>query len=92
MNSDAPNALGPLFGPDFILVTVNDDTKTPYQLEIYPDANNTLLKANGLPQQFYFVPQRIYLAKKQDSPQDFDFGMLLFTACRAYPRSGKPLY
>ncbi|MGA9555490.1 MAG: hypothetical protein WBR11_01460 [Terriglobales bacterium] len=78
MTNDAPIALGPLFGPDFLLVTVNDDTKTPYTLEIYPDANNALLRANHLPQQYYFVPQRIYLAKKQDAPADFDFGMTVF--------------
>jgi len=78
MTNDAPTALGPLFGPDFIMVTVNDENKTAYQLEIYPDANNALLRANHLPQQFYFVPQRIYLAKKQDSPKDFDFGMTVF--------------
>lgn len=78
MMDDAPSALGPLFGPDFIMVTVEDESNTKYSLEIYPDANNSLLKANGLPQQFYFVPQRIYLAKKQDSPADFDFGMTVF--------------
>lgn len=78
MTDDSPSALGPLFGPDFILITVNDENKTPYQLEIYPDANNPLLKSNGLAQQFYFDPQRIYVAKKQDSPADFDFGMTVF--------------
>ena len=52
--------------------------KVPYQLEIFPDANNALLKTNGLAQQYYFMPQRIYLAKKQDRPQDFDFGMTVF--------------
>src|SRR6516225_1466002 len=78
MDQSAPSPLGPLFGPDFIMVTVNDENNTKYSLEIYPDANNALLKANGLPTQYYFVPQRIYLAKKQDSPQDFDFGMTVF--------------
>jgi hypothetical protein len=78
MTNESPGPLGALFGPDFLIVTVNDDTNTKYSLEVYPDANNTLLKANGLPTQYYFVPQRIYLAKKQDSPQDFDFGMTVF--------------
>lgn len=78
MMNEAPSALGPLFGPDFIVVTVTDDSNTKYSLEVYPDANNTLLKANKLPMQFYFVPQRIYLAKKEDSPADFDFGMTVF--------------
>src|SRR5271154_213725 len=78
MTDDAPSALGPLFGPDFILVTADDANKVSYQLEIFPDGNNSLLKSNGIAQQFYFMPQRIYLAKKQDSPQDFDFGMTVF--------------
>ena len=78
MTNEAPNALGPLFGPDFVVITVTDDSKTQYQLEVYPDANNTLLRANKLPMQFYFVPKRIYLAKKEDSPGDFDFGMTVF--------------
>ena len=78
MTDDSPSALGPLFGPDFILVTVDDANKVSYQLEIFPDGNNPLLKSNGIAQQFYFMPQRIYLAKKQDSPQDFDFGMTVF--------------
>jgi hypothetical protein len=78
MTPDAPNALGPLFGPDFVIVTVPDNNKVQYSLEVYPDANNPLLKSNGLPQQFYYVPQRVYVAKKQDSPQDYDFGMTVF--------------
>jgi hypothetical protein len=78
MNDESPSALGPLFGPDFILVTVDDENKVPYSLEIFPDANNPLLKANGIATQYYFMPQRIYLAKKQDSPSDYDFGMTVF--------------
>lgn len=78
MTNESPSALGPLFGPDFIVVTVSDEKNTKYSLEIYPDANNTLLKANRLPTQYYFVPQRIYLARKQDSPEDYDFGMTVF--------------
>jgi hypothetical protein len=70
--------LGALFGPDFIEVTVNDDTGKSFQLEVYPDANNPLLKANGMATQYYFLPQRVYLAKKQDSPADFDFAMTVF--------------
>jgi hypothetical protein len=78
MTNDAVTPLGPLLSADRIFVTATDNGKVPYQLEIFPDANNSLLKSNGLPQQFYFMPQRIYLAKKQDSPQDFDFGMTVF--------------
>ena len=40
--------LGPLFGPDFIIITVNDSTLGAYNLEVYPDANNPQLKANRL--------------------------------------------
>ena len=40
--------------------------KVAYQLEIFPDANNALLKTNAISaQQYYFMPQRFYLAKKQ---------------------------
>ncbi len=76
--NDAVTPLGPLLSADRIFVTATGSDKVPYQLEIFPDANNALLKTNGLAQQYYFMPQRIYLAKKQDSPQDFDFGMTVF--------------
>jgi hypothetical protein len=76
--NDAVTPLGPLLSADRLFVTVVDNGQVSYQLEIFPDANNSLLKTNGLPQQFYFMPQRIYLAKKQDSPQDYDFGMTVF--------------
>jgi hypothetical protein len=69
---------GPRFGADFITIQVNDDTKRPFELEIFPDAENPLLKMNGLPAHFYFMPKRVYLAKKQDSPGDFDFGATIF--------------
>lgn len=78
MPNEAITPLGPMFGPDFITIQVNDQTNRQFQLEVYPDANNGLLRANGLPMQFYFVPERVYLAKKQDSPQDYDFGMTIF--------------
>jgi hypothetical protein len=76
--ADFLSAAGPIFGPDFVLVTVNDDTGTQYQLEVYPDASNDELRAAGRPMQFYWQPARVYLAKKQDSPKDFDFGMTVF--------------
>jgi hypothetical protein len=78
MNDDSPSPLGPLFGPDTILVSVTDENNVAYDLEIYPDANNPLLKAHGIATQYYFMPQRIYLAKKQNSPSDYDFGMTVF--------------
>ena len=70
--------LGPLFGPNFIIVEENDETGRLFQLNVYPDANNPLLRANGLQTQYYFLPQRVYLAKKQDFPTDFDFGLTVF--------------
>jgi hypothetical protein len=78
MTDDSVHALGPLFGPDFILIEINDQTKGTFALEIFPDANNPALKSNGLATQFYYLPKRIYLAKKEDSPADFDFSVTLF--------------
>lgn len=75
--ANAPAPLGPLFGPDFIVVTVQDDTSGEYNLEIYPDANNPQLKANKLPMQFYYMPQNLHLAKKPSS-DDFDFSVTIF--------------
>ena len=72
-------ALGPLFGPDFITITVNDSTIGAYNLEVYPDANNPQLKANQLPMQFYYMPQSLYLAKKQGSA-GLDFSVTVFSA------------
>jgi hypothetical protein len=80
MANETITALGPLFGPDFIEVTVADETGKSYQLEIYPDANNPLLKANRLATQYYFQPKSVYLAQKQTAPADFDFGMTVFKA------------
>jgi hypothetical protein len=77
-NDTLASPLGPLFGPNFIVITVNDDTNTAFPLEIYPDANNPLLKENGLATHYYFQPQRVYLAKKQDDPSTFDFGATVF--------------
>jgi hypothetical protein len=78
MTDDSIHSLGPLFGPDFITLTINDETKTPFKLEIYPDANNPALRRNGLATQYYFMPKQIYLAKRQDSPDDFDLSVTLF--------------
>jgi hypothetical protein len=78
MDANTPSPVGPVFGPDFLVIVVNDDSKMEYHLEVYPDYNNPLLKAAKLPTQYYFVPQRVYLARKQDSPADYDFGMTVF--------------
>lgn len=74
----AVQPLGPLFGPDFITIEVDDQTQGTFHLEVFPDANNPSLQANGLPMQFYYLPQEIYLAKKQDNSGDFDFSVTLF--------------
>ncbi len=70
--------VGPLFGPDFVVVTVNDDTGRQYDIEVYPDAMNQELRAAGLSTQYYFQPAHVYLAKKETAPEDFDFGMVVF--------------
>src|SRR5271166_920218 len=69
--------LGPLFGADFIVIQASDGNNATVDLEVYPDANNPLLQANGLPMQFYYMPQEIHLATKPNST-DFDFSVTLF--------------
>src|ERR1700730_42334 len=78
MPDDSIHALGPLFGPDFITIEINDRTGSTFALEVFPDANNPALKRNGLATQYYYMPKRLYLAKKEDSPTDFDFSVVLF--------------
>ena len=78
MIDDSINARGPLFGPDFITIEINDQTGAKYALEIFPDANNPALKRNGLATQFYYMPKQIQLAKRPDSPTDYDFSVTLF--------------
>jgi len=70
--------LGPLFGPDFVIVHCGDGKTVPaMDLEVFPDANNAQLRANGLPIQYYYMPQEIHLATKPNST-DFDFSVTLF--------------
>ncbi len=70
---------GPLLGPDFITVTVkSQSTGDSFDLEVFPDANNPSLRANGLPMQYYYLPKQLYLAKKPDGSGDFDFSVTLF--------------
>jgi hypothetical protein len=76
MATEILSPLGPLLGPNFITITQNDKTGGHFRSsEVYPDANNPLLRSNGMPMHFYFVPQRVLLAKKQTAPADFDFAM-----------------
>lgn len=78
MAEETITALGPLFGPNLITVQVNDESNRKFQLEVFPDANNPLLKMSGTSLRFYFMPQRVYLAKKREFPTDFDFGATIF--------------
>jgi len=76
--ADFVSGVGPLFGPDFVVVTVNDATGAPFAVQVYPDGHNPELRAAGLPTQYYFQPAQVFLARKHDSPQDYDFEMTLF--------------
>jgi hypothetical protein len=75
--NDFLSPTGPIFGPNFVVVTV-DDAGLTYQLQIYPDASNESLREAGQPTHFYYQPSNVYLARKQDSPADYDFGMTVF--------------
>jgi hypothetical protein len=75
----AVQLLGPLFGPDRnVIASADPTTKQTYALEIFPDAANPLLRANGFPMQYYFLPEELCLAKKPDGSSDFDFSVTLF--------------
>lgn len=70
---------GPLLGPDFITIPVkSQSTGQNFDLEVFPDANNPSLRANGLPMQYYYLPKQLYLAKKADGSGDYDFSVTLF--------------
>jgi hypothetical protein len=77
MSADFLSGAGPLWGPDFVVITVTE-AGSEYKLQVFPDANNPQLRAAGLPAQYYFQPSSVYLAKRVDDPADFDFGMTLF--------------
>ncbi|MEU4102119.1 hypothetical protein AB0F16_16250 [Streptomyces tanashiensis] len=72
------SGVGPLFGPNFITVTVNDETGRDFHLQVYPDAHNPELREAGMPTQYYFQPAEVFLARKHDFPDDFNFQMTLF--------------
>src|SRR5215469_16536958 len=78
MMNQSVQALGPLFGPDFITIQANDENGVTYALEIFPDANNPALKANGIATQFYYLPKQVNLAKRLDNPEEYDFSVTLF--------------
>ncbi|MEU7283649.1 hypothetical protein AB0A69_33520 [Streptomyces sp. NPDC045431] len=77
------SGVGPLFGPNFIIVTANDETGKEFRLQVYPDAHNPELRAAGLPTQYYFQPAEVFLARKHDSPDDFNFQMTVFKGLMA---------
>lgn len=77
MPADFLSGAGPLWGPDFVVLTVTE-AGAEYHLQVYPDANNPQLKAAGLKTQYYFQPSSVYIAKRVDDPADFDFGMTVF--------------
>ena len=70
-------AAGPIWGPDFVTVTVTQDGRE-YDVEVFPDANNPELRDAGLPTQYYWQPKAVNVARRQDDPADFDFGMTVF--------------
>ncbi|SED98576.1 hypothetical protein [Streptomyces sp. TLI_105] len=72
------SGVGPLFGPNFVIVTANDETGKEFRLQVYPDAHNPELRAAGLPTQYYFQPAEVFLARKHDFPDDFNFQMTVF--------------
>ena len=75
--NDFLSPTGPIFGPDFVLITIDADGLT-YPLQVYPDASNESLREAGQPMQFYYQPGNVYLARKQNAPADYDFGMTVF--------------
>jgi hypothetical protein len=74
---DFISANGPIWGPDYVVVTV-EQNGTPYALQIFPDANNAALRAAGLPTQYYWQPAAVYPATRPDNQSLYDFGMTLF--------------
>jgi hypothetical protein len=76
--TDFVSGVGPLFGPNFVVVTVNDETGKDFPVQVYPDAHNPELRRAGQPTQYYFQPSQVFLARRPDSPDDFDFSMTLF--------------
>jgi hypothetical protein len=74
---DFISANGPIWGPGFVIVTV-EQGGTQYALQVYPDANNPPLRAAGLPTQYYWQPSAVSVAMRPDNPADYDFGMTVF--------------
>src|SRR6516162_10286569 len=75
---------GPIFGPDFVTISLADGRGTSFEVPIYPDANNAELKAGGLAVMFYFQPARVFLANRRNS-DDLDFSMRPWSSAAAVP-------
>ena len=65
---------GPIFGPDFVAISLDDGSGTSFEVPIYPDANNIELRDAGLAVIFYFQPARVFLANRRNSDGP-DFSM-----------------
>jgi hypothetical protein len=66
------NALGPVWGPNQMMVVQEKDGES-YQLNIYPDYFNEQLRAAGKPMYFYYQPDKPRLAKNDDGTYKFSF-------------------
>ncbi|MEV7544928.1 hypothetical protein [Streptomyces sp. NPDC089915] len=65
--SDSPLPAGPIFGPDSLVIDVND-----LSVPIWPDALNTDLAAAGAPTRYYFRLPRLTVAS-QPGTADLEF-------------------
>ena len=63
---------------DFFIVTVTAKDNIPYGLHIFPDGTNEQLVNAGLPTHYYYIPQRLVIARRPDNEEDFDFGCYTF--------------
>ncbi len=66
------NALGPVWGPNQMMVVQQKDGET-YQLNIFPDYFNEQLRAAGKPMYFYYQPDKPRLAQNADGTYKFSF-------------------
>ena len=59
------NALGPVWGPNQMMVVQQKDGET-YRLNIFPDYFNAELRASGKPMYFYYQPDAPRMAQYAD--------------------------
>lgn len=61
-------AAGPMFGGSrFEQFVVNDATGEQYTILFLPDRNNEILQREGQPAYYYYVPEKVRLARKGDT-------------------------